>query len=97
MAQGGRARDDWAAGMKEDADEAPVVLSGGTLLIGGTTPFDLPRPIRPHTGLAPLSWIAPASVAGYGAYQFYRSYAPKLGSHSISASYESRRTVGWWA
>ncbi|MEO7136468.1 MAG: DUF1206 domain-containing protein [Gemmatimonadales bacterium] len=27
-----------------------------------------------------LVWIAAASVAGYGVYQLYRSYAPKLGS-----------------
>lgn len=49
--------------------------------------FDLP-------GGALLVWIAAGSVAGYGVYQLYRAYAPKLGSQlDLSQLREPAR--GW--
>ena len=41
-----------------------------------------------------LVWLAAASVAGYGAYQLYRSYAAKLGSQ-LDLSSVSPQTRAW--
>ncbi|HWN17372.1 MAG TPA: DUF1206 domain-containing protein [Gemmatimonadales bacterium] len=52
-----------------------------------STAFDLP-------GGALLVWIAAASVAGYGVYQLYRSYAPKLG-RQLDLSQLREPARGW--
>ena len=55
---------------------------------GPRTAFDLP-------GGELLVWLAAASVAGYGVYQLYRSYAPKLGRQlDLSQLREPARALG---
>jgi hypothetical protein len=41
-----------------------------------------------------LVWIAAASVAGYGVYQLYRAYAPKLG-RQLDLSRLQKPALGW--